>query len=781
MAKVEGSALKGHSHRAIDALAALEDRANASSVWTMELDPPPRPVPRRKRAFIMPNQIAPQGPPPPDAEVVLDGFVLLEACRVEDPDEAEKAVLEGCAITEDLSFFKKLTHLDLGDNRVQFAALAYLPVLIELHLDCNGLISLSCPAGGFPCLEVLNLSYNGLAPEAISALADIPHLRQLDLSKNELTSLPADLSAFAVLQSLNCEHNLLGLESSWLALGSIPNLRSLSLGHNRVDGLPPRAVADIPEPEGFEVSFSALRLTSPDDDATAEPISLPTETNLSVVVSFSDNTTREFAADPRVHYRIHEPECATLDRRTLHVTSGALCPNVTVGVELSLPMKTDAWGNTAILEMATNVTVTVAYLDHVEVFFNGYPDTAANQQVIVTSLSLIQCTNKYHQATARANAYLTDKLWEAVSIASYTTFSSSDASKINTFGSRMLVFNPGSVTITGTFGSTSAGIGTVQLASTDSIPNRVVALNLSTELREESTLSLVTNTKQEVTIGVIYENGIVFEDLGASAGGLGVQVSDIVEFGSSVPSAIAIGFMDGLYQVQQLANWEVPVALNLTLSCNSSVVGELEVHSNVRPVEQDLDLGFETGLMYQQRGNLLDVPVRIRTPDNQRLINFQVVVTFDTDYLTSVTMGGADANASYLEGTGSSAWPGVMETLNEPADRFQLAGSELASNLEGLVDLGTVTLNVVGEGVTFIDATIVELITLNAANEKTRVTNVAAVAGAGYGGWQARPARRVGEHEPDPRQPRQHLNEAGHQHAGGAGREVDALRSLSRL
>jgi len=173
---------------------------------------------------------------------VLDGFVLLEACRVEDPDEAEKAVLEGCGISsvisEDLSFFRKLTHLDLGDNRVQLASLAYLPALVELHLDCNGLCECSCPASGFPCLEVLNLSYNGLSTAAIAALADLPRLRQLDLSMNELTALPADMSAFTALQSLNCEHNALGSEASFLALGSIPGLRSLSLAHNRVEALP---------------------------------------------------------------------------------------------------------------------------------------------------------------------------------------------------------------------------------------------------------------------------------------------------------------------------------------------------------------------------------------------------------------------------------------------------------------------------------------------------------------------------------------------------------------
>ena len=244
---------KGHSHRALDALAALESREPAAAVQTMELALPPRPVPRRKRAFILPNQVAPAPPPPPQQEVVLDGFVLLEACRCEDPDEAEKAVLEGCGISsvisEDLSFFRKLSHLDLGDNRVALAALAYLPGLIELHLDCNGLSEVTIPAGGFPALEVLNLSYNGLTSSAVAALADMPRLRQLDVSVNDLSALPADMSGFQALQSLNCEHNRLGSEASWLSLGSLPTLRSLSLAHNRLESLSPSAA---------ETAFSQL-------------------------------------------------------------------------------------------------------------------------------------------------------------------------------------------------------------------------------------------------------------------------------------------------------------------------------------------------------------------------------------------------------------------------------------------------------------------------------------------------------------------------------------------
>jgi len=242
-----------HSNKALESLAKLESRATATKSHQLDLSLPPRPVPRRKRAFIQPGAPPPGPPPAVVADVVLDGFVLLEACRVEDPDEAEKAVLEGCGISsvisEDLSFFRKLTHLDLGDNQVQLASLAYLPALIELHLDCNGLSEVAVPPGGFPALEVLNLSYNGLTTAAVASLAEIPRLRQLDLSMNELSALPADLSGFGALQSLNCEHNLLGSEATWLALGTAPVLRSLSLAHNKVDSLAPSA---------SETSFSLL-------------------------------------------------------------------------------------------------------------------------------------------------------------------------------------------------------------------------------------------------------------------------------------------------------------------------------------------------------------------------------------------------------------------------------------------------------------------------------------------------------------------------------------------
>ena len=86
--------------RALECLQALEKRLSATTVNSLHLDPPPRPLPRRKQPFVLPPQPAvrvPRGPA--EAKIVLDGFVLLEAARVEDPAEAEKVVLEWCGIS----------------------------------------------------------------------------------------------------------------------------------------------------------------------------------------------------------------------------------------------------------------------------------------------------------------------------------------------------------------------------------------------------------------------------------------------------------------------------------------------------------------------------------------------------------------------------------------------------------------------------------------------------------------------------------------------------------
>jgi hypothetical protein len=181
---------------------------------------------------------------PPRRLRMLDGFMLLEACGVEFPDEASRADVqeEGLtdAIAEDLSYFTNLIYLNAGDNELPFEKLVGLPSLQELHLHCNCLRSISridkliAPSGSVPfsALEVLDLSFNKLTKESIKHLSVLPRLRVLDLTCNSLNALPSMLVEFSVLEVLCLERNRLEREETLLALSTIPRLRELNLAHN---------------------------------------------------------------------------------------------------------------------------------------------------------------------------------------------------------------------------------------------------------------------------------------------------------------------------------------------------------------------------------------------------------------------------------------------------------------------------------------------------------------------------------------------------------------------
>ena len=175
---------------------------------------------------------------------ILDGFMLLDACGVEFPDEASRADVqeEGLtdAIDEDLSYFTNLVYLNAGDNSLPMEKLASLPSLQELHLHCNCMRSLprldKLPEVGglaaFAALEVLDLSFNKLSKDSIQRLSVLPRLRVLDLTCNSLNALPSMLVEFSVLEVLCLERNRLERDETLLALSTIPRLRELNIAHN---------------------------------------------------------------------------------------------------------------------------------------------------------------------------------------------------------------------------------------------------------------------------------------------------------------------------------------------------------------------------------------------------------------------------------------------------------------------------------------------------------------------------------------------------------------------
>ncbi|CAH0380317.1 unnamed protein product [Pelagomonas calceolata] len=174
---------------------------------------------------------------------IIDGFLLLDACGVEFPDEGHRADVSGRHATEvsstDLEYFPNLSWVDASDNpRLPLEDFGSLPRLKDLRFAANSWsVCSSVSEDWFPRLLVLDLSYNTATLDGISQLVTMPRLRDLDLTGNGLVELPDVFSDFQSLEKLFLERNRLQGDAL-TCLAKCPRLRELSLAHNKVTSTP---------------------------------------------------------------------------------------------------------------------------------------------------------------------------------------------------------------------------------------------------------------------------------------------------------------------------------------------------------------------------------------------------------------------------------------------------------------------------------------------------------------------------------------------------------------
>ncbi|EQC41249.1 hypothetical protein SDRG_01224 [Saprolegnia diclina VS20] len=185
-------------------------------------------------------------PPVAKVPVSLDGFLLLDTCRVEFPEEASRADVNGLNITavvsDDLQYFTNLLFLDMSDNQAPLEPLGAFPVLKELDFQCNALHKID-NLTGFECLEWLNLSFNCLVSKDVEELSKLPKLRELYLASNWITSVPPIMDRFTRLETLSLERNNIHGTGIFLLLAVVPRLKNLNLSHNKISEFPESALA----------------------------------------------------------------------------------------------------------------------------------------------------------------------------------------------------------------------------------------------------------------------------------------------------------------------------------------------------------------------------------------------------------------------------------------------------------------------------------------------------------------------------------------------------------
>ena len=516
------------------------------------------------------------------------------------------------------------------------------------------------------------------------------------------------------------------------------------------------AVANVPMfldlPDAVSTSLQAIesRLTGPDDDARHVPINVSTATSLEVVVAFSDGTTRDMTSDSRVTYSTTSSACGVADNvdDTVMTVSGARAAGCSEVVVLA----TVVLGTTT---LTANHTVPLIYLDRIAVDFVGYP--AHNSFVTVTKLYQLECqSGVYQHAAPRVTAHLTDQ--QEVTVTNQSSLQSANTAVVSVSGTtRLLATHAGSSVVTASFGTVPTITSGTLLVDSTVASATAVAWDVYGATGPESTLMDYVDGLSAAPTDVTFaqmdgqSGALTYNNIGGSAftSPQWVDITTMVSFSTSNAQAISV---DATGTLTMRGNAYTAVGLEAQLSCSTGMSIQKTVKANLNPLELDVDAGEASGFQFQQSSNLLPIKLRVRgitSVAHRAITAFGIrVYGYDTSILSSRSSDGAafsssglySGTASELDGTYNSVVGGLARVVGADSTSTASGGSV------GL-EIGTLTLGVVGSGVTLIDVEIenLEIYDTQSAVKATELQYVGAVAAVGYVSVDGQRRRRLAQ------------------------------------
>jgi hypothetical protein len=220
-------------------------------------------------------------------------------------------------------------------------------------------------------------------------------------------------------------------------------------------------MVQLPAPVSAAASANRAKLTVSGDGASKAPFNVGTSTTLRVVVSFEDNTSRDFSTDSRTVYRARSTAdngCAGV----LVLSGNTVTVNPLAKVTPSLVCSVDVSFTGGILP-AQNFTATVGVVVFalLELHSLPYPLAQSYPHGDFTALHRIACTRLFQRLQARATGRLSDGTtksnYDFYRRVTYSTTNSTVGYFGNDEGGRALtVRRPGSIDLWGVFWGVNA-------------------------------------------------------------------------------------------------------------------------------------------------------------------------------------------------------------------------------------------------------------------------------------------------------------------------------------
>ena len=206
---------------------------------------------------------------------------------------------------------------------------------------------------------------------------------------------------------------------------------------------------------------------------------------------------------------------------------------------------------------------------------------------------------------------------------------------------------PGTAQVHASFGASTKASTALEVL--DTVLSRITSVQIETDTDAESTLNLLKMSTQPLRAHLNFSNGATAPSI-AAAGWMSIKT--LLTIYSDAPGFIAV---DSFGNLTLLDNWPRPIILQASLKCNAAVKHAIALKANLLPAEFDVDAGGVRNFQFLQEEGLLAVPLRVHVPAGHRLINFQIVVSFDSSRISSSFDKKAGGRAYFTQGAWGNA------------------------------------------------------------------------------------------------------------------------------